>query len=339
MRLLDMREVGHGATQASAGVLCPHIEGHAEPLLRLGTRSLALYDEFVARVAEDARQPFEYRRTGTLEVALTEDEAARLESLATRHARGGVEHRYLDPREALELEPGLSGDVKGALFVPTHGYVGASAFTNAIAAAAEARGATLDRGIVVRRVTAAGSGVRVVINDETLEADAVVIAAGSWSSGIGIGQAHPPVRPVRGQLLHLGLPAPAAARVIWGAECYIVPWEDGSVLVGATVEDVGFDESATVSAVHDLLDYACELLPAAWNARFHAVRVGLRPATRDELPIIGRSSSVPGVVYATGHYRNGVLLAPLTATAVADLILDGREAPELALTQPSRFGL
>jgi glycine/D-amino acid oxidase-like deaminating enzyme len=166
-----------------------------------------------------------------------------------------------------------------------------------------------------------------------------VIAAGSWSGRFAAGQGYSPVKPIRGQLLHLGLPAPVASRVVWGAECYVVPWQDGSLLVGATVEDVGFDESATVAAVRDLADRACELLPSIWSARFHGVRVGLRPATSDELPIIGRSSQQSAVFYATGHYRNGVLLAPLTAVAIADLVLDRREAPELTITDPARFGL
>jgi glycine/D-amino acid oxidase-like deaminating enzyme len=181
--------------------------------------------------------------------------------------------------------------------------------------------------------------VQVSIDGATAEADAVVVAAGSWSSRITVGATPPPVKPIRGQLLHLAFSSPPASRVIWGAHCYMVPWQDGSLLVGATVEDVGFDEGATVAGVRDLLEHASELLPAAWGARFEGVRVGLRPATPDELPIIGPSSAMPGVFYATGHYRNGVLLAPLTATLTADLVLLGRDAPELALTRPARFGL
>jgi glycine oxidase len=339
VRLLDMRDVGQGATRASAGVLCPYIEAHAAPLLQLGTRSLAMYDEFIAHVSHDARQPIEYRRTGTLEVALSDAEAERLQATAALHARRGIEHRYLEPREARELEPSLSEHASGALLIPVHGYVGAGGLTSALAAAAIARGARIDCGAAVTGVTASASGVRVEVDHAPIAADAIVVAAGSWSSHIGVGANHAPVRPIRGQLLHLEFPAPPASRVIWGANCYLVPWQDGSLLVGATVEDVGFDESATAAGVHDLLDRACELLPSAWGARFREVRVGLRPATQDELPIIGPSSVLPGVFYATGHYRNGVLLAPLTATAIADLVLDGREAPELAITTPKRFGL
>jgi glycine oxidase len=339
VRILDMRGVGQGATRASAGVLCPHIEGHAAPLLQLGSRSLGLYDEFVSRVAHDARTPIEYRRTGTLDVALTDTEASRLKTIAATHVRGGVEHRFLDRREARELEPALSERLAGALFVPIHGYVGVSGFTDALAAAAEAHGATIERGVTVQRVVRNGSPPHIHTHEGQLDADAVIIAAGTWSGGIGVGGLHAPVKPIRGQLLHLRWPASPASRVIWGSRCYMVPWQDGSVLVGATVEDVGFDESATVDGVRDLLDCGCELLPSARSAKFEGVRVGLRPATGDELPIIGSSSKESGVFYATGHYRNGVLLAPFTAVSVADLVLNGRAAPELAITDPRRFGL
>jgi glycine oxidase len=339
VRILDMRDVGEGATQASAGVLCPYIEGHAAALLQLGTRSLGMYDQFIARVSHHSQQRIEYRRTGTLEVALTDEDAARLKGEAARHVSAGIAHQYLDPRDALALEPALSEDIAGALLVPVHGYVGVRALTGALAAGAVACGARLERASTVQHVAQTGSRVQVSIDFAQQEADAVVVAAGSWSGRLAVGSEHLPVKPIRGQLLHLAFPSPPASRVIWGAHCYMVPWEDGSLLVGATVEDVGFDERATVAGVRDLLDYACELLPAGWAARFAGVRVGLRPATPDELPIVGRSSSMPGVIYATGHYRNGVLLAPLTATLVADLILDRREASELALTRPSRFGL
>jgi glycine/D-amino acid oxidase-like deaminating enzyme len=144
---------------------------------------------------------------------------------------------------------------------------------------------------------------------------------------------------VRGQLLHLRLPRPVISQVVWGERCYLVPWSDGSVLVGATSEEVGFDERSTAAGVHGLLEHAMELVPGLASASFEEVRVGLRPATSDELPIVGASSTMRRVFYATGHYRNGVLLAPLTALAVADLILEGRERSEFAAARPARFGL
>jgi glycine oxidase len=174
----------------------------------------------------------------------------------------------------------------------------------------------------------------------TLTGSAVVLAAGSWSGQIEITgiAARVPVRPVRGQLLRLAWNGPALRRVTWSDRCYLVPWDDGTLLVGATAEEAGFDERATVAGVRDLLEAACELVPHAWTASFSGARVGLRPGTPDDLPIVGASRVQPNLFYATGHYRNGVLLAPLTAELVANAMLDGAIDPALAALSPQRFG-
>ena len=248
-------------------------------------------------------------------------------------ASHGVAHALVDAAAARGLEPGLCDTVRGALEVPVHGYVRAAALTAALADAARRHGASIE----VVRVTGfapAARGVSVTTDETTLAADAVVVAAGSWASAWSL-----PIKPIRGQLLQLRLPQPPAHRVLWGPRCYVVPWRDGVTLVGATVEDVGFDESVTAAGVHRLLDAAIELLPALGGALVDDIRAGLRPMTPDGLPAIGGSSTMPGVYYALGHYRNGVLLAPLTAALVADLVLEGRERPELGLVRPARFGL
>ena len=143
---------------------------------------------------------------------------------------------------------------------------------------------------------------------------------------------------MRGQLLTLGWSGTPLRRATWSRRCYLVPWSDGTLLVGATVEDVGFDERATVTGVNQLLEAAIATVPHAIAGEFRGARVGLRPATPDGLPVIGASSVMPNVMYATGHYRNGVLLAPLTATLVADAMLENRIDPMLAGVSPSRFG-
>jgi glycine oxidase len=326
VRILDPRGPGQGATWASAGILAPFIEVHAEPLLRLAVASLNEYDSFVDRVTVDSDQLIEYQRSGTLQVALNADESQRLSQAASRLAAAQVEHQVLDAAAARRLEPAL-GDIVSALHVLTHGYVGVRSLVSALVEALAERDVAVDESQVQD------------LQSEAANADAVVVAAGSWSQDLSVQGKNIPVRPIRGQILHLRLPRPPASRVIWGERCYLVPWEDGSVLVGATSEDVGFDERATTAGVRTLLDRGIELLPELNAAFFDEVRVGLRPATPDELPIIGRSSTMPGVVYATGHYRNGVLLAPFTAVAVADLLLEGRERAELTDVRPNRFGL
>ncbi len=205
-------------------------------------------------------------------------------------------------------------------------------------------GATfLDRGRVTR-VTRDGDGLRVHTAGTTqkaIRADAAVLAAGSWAGAVSIEGVsnRVPVRPIRGQLLHLQWSgAQQLRRILWSERCYIVPWQNGTVLVGATEEDAGFDERTTLAGIQDLIDAACELVPHAWTASLLAAKVGLRPATPDHIPIIGWSRAIPNLMYATGHYRNGILLAPLTAELVANAVLDGRADPMLELTSPQRFG-
>src|SRR5437588_839787 len=189
----------------------------------------------------------------------------------------------------------------------------------------------------VRRIERDGASLRVTASDgDAVNAVNVVLAAGAWTNRIE-GVRTPPLRPVRGQLLQLGWHGHPLSTIIWGPECYLVPRTDGSVLVGATVEDAGFDERTTTAGVRDLLDAACELLPEGWGATFLDARVGLRPATPDELPVIGSDPNVRGLVHASGHYRNGVLLAPITARLIADLVIDGKEDAVPAAFRPARF--
>jgi glycine/D-amino acid oxidase-like deaminating enzyme len=286
--------------------------------------SVALWDDFVRRVQIDSGVPIEYDRRGTLHVALDDAQSEELSDLARSLASAKVTYSLLDRREAERLEPALTARIVRALLVPAHGYVGPAPLVEALVRAANVRGVS----IVQARATDIGR----------IESDAVVVAAGSWSSEFAP-TAPPFVKPIRGQLLSLSMDVRPAARVIWGTDCYVVPWTDGTVLVGATVEDVGFDETTTAAGIRGLLNAAIDLMPGLEHATFREARAGLRPKTADELPAIGRSSTMPHVFYAAGHYRNGVLLAPLTASLIADLVIDGRERPELADVRPDRFGL
>jgi glycine oxidase len=336
VRIFEARTIGAGATQASAGVLAPFIEGHAEgPLFGLMVRSLQMYDEFVRQAAEEAGIPIEYRRCGTLEVATDTASMRRLQAAQAVHADA---LQWLDPAGAHSIEPGLPESIEGALLAPDHGYVAVPALTDALAWGALRHGVQIEAAHRVRGVRHVDGRLDVVTDDGSLwPAGQVIVAAGSWAGQLELEEAPAAVKPIRGQLLRLAWRSRPPAHVVWGPDCYVVPWQDGTVLVGATVEDVGFDERATAAGVRDLLDAVCELLPAAWGATFLEARVGLRPATPDGLPLVGSSPRVPGLVYATGHYRNGILLAPLTAHLVADLVLEGRHDPALTVLAPNRF--
>jgi glycine oxidase len=337
VQVADTREVARGATQASAGVLAPYIEAHEEgALLTLAVRSLELYDRWIEAVRAESRIAVEYRRTGSLEVALDAAGAARLQAMASRFADQDA-LVWLDRAEAVAVQPALSESTHGAISVATHGYVGASMLTQALALAASARGAEFHPGVRIARLDARGGGVHVTSSaGDSWRVKRVVVAAGSWAGQVeGL---HDPaardVRPVRGQLLMVRQ-GPPLAQVIWGPRCYLVPWLDGTVLVGATTEHVGFDERNTAAGVRLLLEAAGELVPGMEDATFLQARVGLRPATSDRLPIIGPSPTSGRIVYATGHYRNGILLAPLTARLVAD-VMDGRADSMLEMVSPAR---
>lgn len=338
VRLFEARTIAAGATFASAGMLAPYTEAHDRgPLFDLTLRSLAMYDDFVARAVEDSGLAVDYRRCGSLEVANDERSAEDLRRTAGAALAG--ELSWLTPNEVLKLEPALRETIHGALLVAPHGYVAVSSLTDALEWAALRHGAEVETGRHVRSIARRGTTIEVIADDGVVwTAPYVVLAAGSWAGEIEpLEAAATVVRPVRGQLLRLAWKGPPLSHVLWGRDCYLVPWQDGTLLVGATVEDAGFDARTTVAGVRDLLTAACEMLPAAGDATFLEARAGLRPATPDGLPIIGRSARTEGLVYATGHYRNGILLAPLTASVVADLILDGRSDPSLALTTPDRF--
>ena len=340
VEVVDDRPIGMGATQASAGVLAPYLEAReGTPLLALAARSLGLYEEFVGRVTSESGSPVQYARTGTLDVAFDERDLCDLRHNADVLGRIGVRAALLDAADARSEEPHVAEGATGALLVDAHAFVAAFDLTRALAAAARRHGAKLLDPNRVRRIRRQGADVAVDTARGTLTGNAVILAAGSWSGGIAVDGAVPvPVRPVRGQLLSLAWRGARLRRVTWSSRCYLVPWDDGTVLVGATMEEAGFDERATAAGVRDLLEAACDVVPHAWTAGFGGARVGLRPGTPDALPVIGRSSVIPNLTYATGHFRNGVLLAPLTAQLVADLVLDNRSDAMLAAVSPSRFG-
>jgi glycine oxidase len=337
VRVIEARTVAAGATQASAGMLVPYLEAHDRgPLFDLMTRSLDLYDAFIARVTTDSTIDVEYRRCGSLQIAADAAAAARFQDAPQAFPSL---LRWLDADAARREEPSLPDSILGALLVTAHGYVNVNALTEALAWGAMRHGAEIEAGRRITAIDAREGTTEVMAEDGTRwTAETIVLASGSWTPHAGTADAAAThVRPIRGQLLRLGWRGAPLSHVIWGPDCYVVPWQDGTVLVGATMEDVGYDEQPTATGVRDLLDAVCELLPEAWRATFIDARAGLRPATSDGLPLVGRSASNDHVIYATGHFRNGILLAPLTAALVADLILDDRADSALDLMRPDRF--
>lgn len=338
--ILDMRPAGDGASQASAGMLAPYKEAHGDHrMLELGTRSLALYDDFVGGLTAATGLAIEYARSGTLEVALDSDGARRLEQEKQTLGAAGVAADLLDVVSLRQWDPSVTPDGLAGLLTRVHGFVGVSALVRALMHRARFSGAVFESPIEVASVESLRDGVEVQAGRQLYRAEMAVVAAGSWSRRVRVKHvAAFPTRPIRGQLLHLHWTDGAPPRqIVWGPRCYTVPWPDGTLLVGATAEDVGFDEHATVAGVQALTTAVTELLPRSASARVAGVRVGLRPAVPDGLPAIGPLARAPRVVMATGHFRNGILLAPLTAELVSRFILDGVRDDAFRLTSPDRF--
>ncbi len=322
------------ASDVAAGMLAPVTEASygEEGLLHLNIASSELYPEFVAEVQEATGLDVGYRRCGTVMVARDHDDNLFLDDVHAFQRRLGLDARRLSGKEARELEPVLSPRTRGAIVVDNDHQIDPRALLVGLRAACRSGGITDESGSVVE----VGRGHVRLADGRTLAGGRVVLAAGSYSGSIAGADRPIPVRPVKGQVVHLrarpGVPLPT--RNIRGLDVYVVTRADGRVVLGASVEEQGFDTTPTAGAVHDLLRDAYELLPGITELEFVGVSVGLRPATPDNAPLIGELDD--GVIVATGHYRNGILLAPITARAVADLV-EGRR-PELVVPfAPQRF--
>jgi glycine oxidase len=334
---------GRGASWAAAGMLAPVTEVHygERPLLALNLAAAARWPGFAAEVEEAAGRPVGYTPVGTLAVARDADDNAALEDLYQYQLGNGLQVERLRSRECRQLEPGLAPGIRGGVLAPGDHQVDNRALVRALMTAGERAGVRLVPARVAE-LTADGDRVTGVVlaTGERLAAGTVVLAAGCWSGDLGglAAEALPPVRPVKGQLLYLRGPAevPLCSRNVRGLEVYVVPRGDGRTVVGATVEEQGFDTRVTAGAVHDLLRAAMELLPEVAELELTETVAGLRPGSPDNAPMLGPAGP-QGLVVATGHYRNGILLCPVTADAIAELLDSGRVPEPIAPFAPQRF--
>jgi glycine oxidase len=334
---------GQGASWAAAGMLAPVTEVHygERPLLGLNLAAADRWPAFAAEVEAAGGHPVGYRPGGTLAVARDADDNTALEDLYQFQLRCGLRVERLRSRECRQLEPGLAPGIRGGVLAAGDHQVDNRALVEALLIACRRSGVRLQEGRVAELAVEGDRVTGVVLADgERLPAGKVVLAAGCWSGGLGglAAEALPPVRPVKGQLLYLRGPAgePLCSRNVRGLEVYVVPRGDGRVVVGATVEEQGFDTRVTAGSVHDLLRAAMELLPDAAELELLETVVGLRPGSPDNAPMLGPAGP-GGLVVATGHYRNGILLTPVTADAVAELLATGQVPGLIAPFGPGRF--
>lgn len=357
--VLERAEPPAGATNVAAGMLAPVGEltfGERE-LLDLTLASGALWADFAAAVEAAGGKSTGFSRCGALHVALDRDEAGELRRHHDLQRELGLEAEWLTPRQCRELEPGLVPTFVGGVLAGSEGLVDPRALASALVAALREAGGELRTGTEVVDGLWDGErlvGVRAAPSAETrpsdeflqpleVHADAVVLCNGAWSGQTAWlpDEARPPVRPVRGETVELrpraGEGAPAS-RIVASERVYVAPRPDGRVIVGATQEERGFDTVVTAGGVHELLREAYRVLPDVAEMGFVGAIAGLRPGTPDNLPIVGRGA-VDGLVLATGHFRNGILLAPLTADAVAAILAGTAPPPVMARADPQRSSL
>ena len=341
--LFERHEAGQGASHAAAGMLaaCAEVEPGEEKLFALNRASQALWPQFAAELERASGVTVDLRREGTLVIALTADDRARLQHDLEFQHQLGLSPAWLSAAETRRREPLLSPSVVGAVFSPQDHQVDNRKVVAALRVAAERAGAVIRTHAPVDRVAVEhGRAIGVVSAGELHRADTVVLAAGAWSRSIeGLpSQARPPVRPVKGQMLALRMDAerPLLRHVVWAPDVYLVPRHDGRLLVGATVEEKGFDPHLTAGAQLALLNAAWRALPGIEELPIAEAWAGFRPGSRDDAPILG-TGPVEGLIYATGHHRNGILLTPITAQTIAGLILDGRADPLIAPFGLDRF--
>ncbi|MEV5173011.1 glycine oxidase ThiO [Streptomyces flaveolus] len=342
-------EPGGGAAQVAAGMLAAVTELHygEETLLALNLESARRYPAFAAELTELTGHDLGYRRCGTLAVALDADDRAHLRELHALQQRSGLASEWLSGRECRRLEPMLAPGVRGGLRVDGDHQIDPRRLAAALVAACERAGVVFHRAWAERLDVVRDRATGVTTADGTaLRADRVVLAAGSLSGRLaGVpDELLPPVRPVKGQVLRLTVPrryAPFLSRtvraVVRGSQVYLVPRENGELVVGATSEELGWDTTVTAGGVYELLRDAHELVPGITELPLTETRAGLRPGSPDNAPLLG-PSGLAGLLLATGHYRNGVLLTPVTGDVLAHALVTGELLEEARPFTPRRFG-
>ncbi|MGW8791589.1 glycine oxidase ThiO [Streptomyces althioticus] len=340
---------GGGAARVAAGMLAAVTELHhgEQTLLGLNLASARRYPDFAAELSDRTGQDLGYRRCGTLAVALDADDRAHLRELHALHERSGLDSQWLTGRECRRLEPMLAPGVRGGLRVDGDHQIDPRRLASALLTACELAGVTLHRAWAERLLVAGDRATGVVTADGgELGAGQVVLAGGSWSGRLaGVpAEVLPPVRPVKGQVLRLTMPdrpepflSRAVRAVVRGSHVYLVPRESGELVIGATSEEMGWDTTVTAGGVYELLRDAHDLVPGLTELPLTETLAGLRPGSPDNAPLLG-PTRLDGLLLATGHHRNGVLLTPVTGDAMARVLTTG-ELPDEALPfTPRRFG-
>lgn len=340
--LIERGGLGAEASHAAAGMLAPQAEANgADAFFELACASRDLYPVFAEELREETGTDIELERTGTLYLAFTEKDEDEIAHRYRWQARGGLALEQLSAEDARRLEPCISREVRGALRFPLDVQVENRRLIAALSTSVEKQGVRLltethVKALLVERGTIAG----VETSRGNVSAPVVVVAAGAWTSFLASPDNATPIvsiEPVRGQMLCFESNPRLARHVIYSPRGYIVPRLDGRLLAGSTTERAGFNKRVTGAGVHAITSHALEIAPAVGGLPLVDSWAGLRPRAEDEWPVIGACAEVSGLFYATAHYRNGILLAPLTGALLAEQITMGTPSPLMVAFSPERF--
>lgn len=341
--LIERLSLGAEASSAAAGMLAPQAEANrAHEFFYLTCQSRDMYPAFAAALLDETGIDIELETTGTLYLAFTGNDAEELQKRYEWQTKAGLPIEKLNAQAVRELEPAINEDVHAALKFPLDTQVENRRLISALTLANERLGVCMETGTAVTSLKLEHDRVSGVETSRGfISADAVVIAGGAWSSLLGAGDKALPqlrIKPVRGQMLCFQPSLPLARHVIYSPRGYVVPRRDGRLLAGSTSEHAGFEKQVTAAGVQQILAAALEISPRIASLPLTDAWAGLRPRAADTLPVLGPCAEIAGLYYATGHYRNGILLTPITGELIAGAIVDRTFPAALQIFSPDRFG-
>ena len=346
--IYDSGEAGRAASWAAAGMLAPLAEAHTEEpeLLKLGCESLVLYPQWVSELESDAEMSVGFRDEGTHIVGLESDDTHQLKHLYQAQQQLGLSVNWLSGGEVREIESALSPRVSAAIQCESDYQVDNRLMVTALKSAYLRNGGVLHENNPIEKIHVENCQVQGIETREGFHrGDMVILSAGCWSSQIdGIPDSiRPPVRPVKGQMMALqmedGISINSVIRTVrarYPTDVYLVPRTDGRLIIGATSEEMGYDTRLTVGGMFELLRGAWEVVPGVYELPILESWAGLRPGSRDNAPILGKTP-IENLIYATGHYRNGILLSPITAYEISRLVLSDETSDVIKPFQLDRF--
>jgi len=336
--LYDAREPGREASWASAGMISPAPENpEMIPFVPMSLASVALYPEFIRKVEELSGMDVGYRKDGALDVILDGDAEEELSTVIALQHGVGLKAEALSGEQARRMEPALTEEIEAAIFRADEASLDTRVFTDAVLKAAQRKGVQIFAGNGAKALWEEGARCKgLILEKGQAEAKWTVIAAGCFSARIEGVAPYAPVFPAKGQMIGLRCESVEIKHVLWLEHTYLVPRNDGRIIAGSTIERTGFDHDVTAGGMKKILSEAIKLAPGLEKARIEETWAGLRPDSPDHLPIIG-PTDVDGLLIATGHFRSGILLAPVTARLIREWVSMGKVSVDWERVRPMRF--